>query len=263
MSFLSHCLSMANKKSTIYTIYWLTVLSACTMGETAGDYFSFGLAWGYAVTSIILGSLLLVALLIEVRAKTQSEFRYWSTIVIMSTTGTAFADLITRTLALGYGLGSLLLMGLFGLIYLARHISIRRDHSNERANDRYALTKNTIEAMPKTDVFYWLTILIASTFGTTMGDFVSDVLGLGFGGAALLLGSLFMIVVLITVRYKTISTPLYWIALVIASTIGAATGDYLTKPDGLALGYAVGSVILISIFAIIFFVRHRVASSSE
>jgi uncharacterized membrane-anchored protein len=42
---------------------------------------------------------------------------------------------------------------------------------------------------------------------------------------------------------------------VIASTIGATTGDFLTKPDDLNLGYGVGSLILVTVLAVIFFIR--------
>ena len=44
--------------------------------------------------------------------------------------------------------------------------------------------------LPPTNAFYWAAILVASTFGTTMGDFVASVLHLGFAGASLFLGSL-------------------------------------------------------------------------
>src|SRR5215212_7765176 len=102
-----------------FVLYWVTILSACTMGETAGDYLSFGLKLGYGWSAVILSSVLLIVLVIEAMAKTQNEHRYWITVIVMSTTGTAFADFLTRTLELGYAWGSALLITVFVLIYFA------------------------------------------------------------------------------------------------------------------------------------------------
>lgn len=229
---------------TTKVLYWVTILSACTMGETAGDFVSFGLRFGYGWASCLLITLLIIALVMEARAKAPNEARYWTTIVIMSTTGTAMADFLTRTLKLGYGWGSAVLTGLFGIIYLV-----------ERGSKIHIHKQTT--SLPPTNAFYWAGILVASTFGTTMGDFVADVLHLGFGGASLFLGSLLSVVLFVEFRAKTPNKPRYWTALVIASTIGATTGDFLTKPDALNLGYGWGSAILITVFTIIFLIRRR------
>ncbi len=235
---------MKNTHSTAAkAIYWATILSACTMGETAGDFVSFGLKFGYGWAACTLAVLLVIALIAEAKAKTPSEARYWTTIVIMSTTGTALADFITRTLKLGYGGGSALLTALFGLIYWIERLSKTGVEINPQSG-----------ILPRTDAFYWAAILVASTFGTTMGDFVSDVLQLGFGGGSLFLGGLLALVLIAEFRAKSANKPRYWTALVITSTIGATTGDFLTKPDALNLGYAWGSAILIGVFIIIFLI---------
>jgi uncharacterized membrane-anchored protein len=233
------------------------------MGETAGDYLSFGMELGYGLSAIILSSVLLVVLVIEAKAGKQNEYRYWMTVIIMSTTGTAFADFLTRTLKLGYAKGSALLITVFVLIYFAERFykSTRAARSNADDQNVFDNLDDNIKTVgvPKTDAFYWVSILVASTFGTTMGDFTSDVLGLGFGGGALLLGALLLIVLIVDYRSKIATIALYWTALVIASTIGASTGDFLTKPDALNLGYGWGSLILITVLAVIFFIRYRLA----
>ena len=235
---------------TTKALYWATILSACTMGETAGDFISFGLRFGYGWASCLLVSLLIIALLMEARAKAPNEARYWTTIVIMSTTGTAMADFLTRTLKLGYGWGSTVLIGLFTIIYLIERRS------------KIDINKQTM-SLPATNAFYWAGILVASTFGTTMGDFVADVLNLGFGGASLFLGSLLAIVLIAEFRATTSNKLRYWTALVITSTIGATTGDFLTKKDALNLGYGWGSAILIAVFAIIFLIGRIIKSKNK
>jgi uncharacterized membrane-anchored protein len=71
------------------------------------------------------------------------------------------------------------------------------------------------------------------------------------------LGGLLAIVLTVEFRAKVPNKPRYWTALVITSTIGATAGDFLTKPDALNLGYLWGSVILIAVFVIIFFIGRR------
>jgi uncharacterized membrane-anchored protein len=246
---------------TSYVLYWATILSACTMGETAGDFLSFGMELGYGWSAVILSLVLLVVLVIEARAETQSEPRYWITVIVMSTTGTAFADFLTRTLELGYAWGSALLITVFVLIYLAERLYKSGKSGGVGDQNVFDHVDEDIKTVgiPQTDSFYWVSILVASTFGTTMGDFTSDVLGLGFGGGALLLATLLLIVLVVDYRSKIANVALYWTALVIASTIGATTGDFLTKPDALNLGYGLGSLILITILAAIFFIRYRLA----
>ena len=238
-------MTMHHHSPVTKAIYWATILSACTMGETAGDFLSFGLKFGYGWAACTLLVLLVIALVAEARAKTPSEPRYWTTIVIMSTTGTAMADFITRTMKLGYTRGSALLTGLFLTIYIIERLSKTGVEINEQSG-----------SLPKTDAFYWAAILVASTFGTTMGDFVADVLRFGFAGGSVFLFSLLTFILFFEFRAKTASKPRYWAALVVTSTIGATTGDFLTKPDALNLGYGIGSVILIGVFVIIFLIRY-------
>ena len=218
------------------------------MGETAGDFVSFGLKFGYAWASIILVTLLVIALVLHTRTKAPSAASYWTTIVIMSTTGTALADLLTRTLKLGYGWGSAVLITLFAMLYFI-----------ERRN---SIDLNARTRTPATDAFYWAEILVVCTFGTTMGDFVSSGLHVGFAGASLLLGGLLALVLFAEVRATVSSKPRYWTAIVLTSTIGATTGDLLTKENALNLGYGRGSAILIAVFAIIFLVGRRLKPTS-
>ena len=235
-------------------LYWVTILSACTMGETAGDFLSFGLNLGYGWSSVILISILVFALVLEALAKVQNEARYWTTIVIMSTTGTAMADFLTRTLKLGYGGGSALLTAIFAIIYfIGRRKNKKHTHLSESVLPHIEINNRT-KGLPETDALYWAAILVASTFGTTMGDFVSDVLNFGFGMGSIFLGSLLVFVLFFEFRAKVPNKPRYWSALVITSTIGATLGDYLTKEDALNLGYGRGMAILVGVFALIYLI---------
>ncbi len=52
----------------------------------------------------------------------------------------------------------------------------------------------TTVVTPSTEAFYWVTILVAQTPGTALGDFAADSGGLGFGGGTALFGSAILLI---------------------------------------------------------------------
>ena len=255
-------------------IYRATILSACTMWETAGDYIaqwskiitgaslSTWLNLWYGASSIILLGLLVFALARDAKSKEPHEGRYWLTIVIMSTTGTAFADFLTRSLKLWYTWWTLVLMVMFIAIYLAEKRYMLNKSSLKTDIDIETQSGIDKDILPKTDAFYRWAILIASTFGTTMWDFTSDVLWLWFAWWSVFLFTLLCIALFLEFRTKTVVKPIYRAALIISSTIWATTWDRLTKPAALNLWYGIWSAILIWAFVIIFLIRMYIKNNT-
>jgi uncharacterized membrane-anchored protein len=71
------------------------------------------------------------------------------------------------------------------------------------------------------------------------------------------------VVLLVEARAEVDNEARYWTALVLASTIGATTGDYLTKEEGLNLGYFWGNGLLIAVFVVIAIVGGRSSSPRD
>jgi uncharacterized membrane-anchored protein len=96
---------------------------------------------------------------------------------------------------------------------------------------------------------YWATIVASTTAGTTLADFCTRSLGIGYpGGSLLLLGcvlaSLFVWHrTLGTVSVNTVTGPreelFYWVTITFSQTLGTALGDWAA--DG-GLGYAGGAL---------------------
>ena len=84
--------------------------------------------------------------------------RYWAAILIASLLGTTAGDFVAKTLKLGFA-GALLPLG----VLLALVLILERRGS------------------VASEVYYWVAVIIARTAATTLGDFVSDDLKLGFG----------------------------------------------------------------------------------
>ncbi len=256
------------------TAYWALMLSACAMGEASADFFSHGpLHMGYANASLLLGTLVVIALAAERRARVANEVRYWTTIVVMATAGTTMADFLSRSLELGYLWSSLLLGALFVITLLVWRRSARQRPAAGPPPDTllphaevpaavaghallpHAEVGAAARTLPATDARYWAAIMVASTLGTTLGDALTNGTALGFGGATVVLGSALVVVLAVEQRARMRNEARYWTALVLASTIGATSGDYVMKEEGLNLGYAGGIGALVALFLLIVLLR--------
>lgn len=105
---------------------------------------------------------------------------------------------------------------------------------------------------------YWLTIIASTTAGTTLADFATRSIGLGYPGGSLLLFGLVVISLLSwyralgTVDVNRIDTAraetFYWITITFSQTLGTALGDWVA--DG-TLGYSGAAVLFGSALAIL------------
>ena len=112
-------------------------------------------------------------------------------------------------------------------------------------------------------VVYWLTFTATAIAGTAISDFIDRTLKLGYMWGSIVLITLLVITLAvwyrkeksINVEYITRSSVelFYWIAFLIANTLGTAAGDFLA--DNLGLGF-MHSAILISVVLVIIALLH-------
>ncbi|QDK35300.1 hypothetical protein [Sphingomonas sp. IC081] len=98
---------------------------------------------------------------------------------------------------------------------------------------------------------YWATIIASTTAGTTMADFATRSLGIGYLGGSLLLGALVMASLLTwkhvtgTIAVESIVSAraewFYWITITFSQTLGTALGDWAADDGG--LGYLGGAAL--------------------
>lgn len=102
---------------------------------------------------------------------------------------------------------------------------------------------------------YWATIIASTTAGTTMADFATRSLGIGYaGGSALLLGAVLASLLvwraaLGSVAVETVHEPraelYYWITITFSQTLGTALGDWTADTAG--LGYIGAAAIFVGL----------------
>lgn len=106
---------------------------------------------------------------------------------------------------------------------------------------------------------YWATIIASTTAGTTMADFATRSMGIGYtGGSALLLGCVLTSIfiwyrALGTISAASVHTPqaelYYWITITFSQTLGTAVGDWAADTRG--LGYSGAAIIFAATLAIV------------
>lgn len=229
------------------------------------------------------------------------DARYWLLMIVATTFGEIFGNLVSRDFGLGYETGSTLLIGLFVVLLgvaVAGRLHDQRLYwglilsGNVAGTDVADLTTRTLglgnvngslvvlavlvvillawsairrrseaRAIQFADVLYWLAILSSSTFGTTFGDYISSDTPLGSGGGSILLLAI-LIATAALVRFTRVNRVVcYWLALVVIHPIGATIGNYISKPEGWNLGNVWTSVGLALLFGLIY-ASARLARSS-
>ena len=163
-------------------------------------------------------------------------FLYWVIKIASTTLGETGADMFSMTFNLGYASTILIFMGFF-LLFLAIKLFLKG--YNPAA--------------------YWLTFTASAIAGTAISDFIDRTLKLGYTW-----GSLFLIVALlislalwywkdksIHVEYipSRSSEFFYWIAFLIANTLGTAAGDFLA--DDLGLGFLHSAIVITGLLMVI------------
>jgi uncharacterized membrane-anchored protein len=242
-----------SKVPEVTVAFWIIKVAATTLGETGGDALSMSLNLGYLVSTAIFAILFLAAVLVQIKARRFHAFLYWATIIATTTVGTTLADFVDRDLGIGYLGGSLLLLVLLLGSLGLWHASLG------------SVSVNTVRT-PREEVFYWVTIMFSQTLGTALGDWTADTAGIGYGGGAILFGSLLALVAAAYFWTRISRTLLFWGAFILTRPLGAVLGDLLDKPISqgvLALSRFAASGALIAFIAICILIFPRRPAKAE
>jgi uncharacterized membrane-anchored protein len=154
---------------------------------------------------------------------------YWVIKIAATTLGETGADLFSMTLNIGYDFTIALFLSLF---VICLHFKLKQAQYEP--------------------VLYWLTFTSSAIAGTAISDYIDRTLGFGYLlGSALLLALLFIILSLWYLKERSLSVNkitssrveiYYWMAFLVANTLGTALGDYLA--DDLTLGFLTSAILI-------------------
>lgn len=153
---------------------------------------------------------------------------FWIIKILATTLGETGGDAVSMSMNLGYLVGTAIFMVFFvGAVLL--QIQARKFHP-----------------FP-----YWATIVASTTVGTTLADYATRSLGIGYTGGSALLLTLLAASMFIwqkdlgRIDISSIDTPkaesYYWLTIMFSQTLGTALGDWTA--DTAWLGYLVAAAI--------------------
>lgn len=163
-------------------------------------------------------------------------FLYWVIKIAATTLGETGADMFSMTMKLGYAETIGIFMSLF-LVLLGVKILLRGYHA----------------------IVYWLTFTATAIVGTAISDFIDRTLGWGYTLGSLALVALLSAVIFWWYRAEgSVSVErivnrgselYYWLAFLVANTLGTAAGDFLA--DDLGLGFMEGAILITALLLLI------------
>lgn len=227
---------MLNKVPEITVYFWVIKVLCTTVGETFADNLNENLGLGLSGTSYLMGSLLVVVLFFQFRARRYVPGVYWLAVVLISVVGTLVSDnlvenygvtLQTTTIAFGIAL-----VTVFASWYaVERTLSVHTIYTTRRES------------------FYWLAILFTFALGTSAGDFLSEQLELGYLAALGIFAGAIVVVAVLHFGLKLNAILSFWLAYILTRPLGASIGDYLASPTaegGIGLGTNLTSILFLA-----------------
>jgi len=161
----------------------------------------------------------------------QVTFLFWILKILATTLGETAGDAVTmswlgETSPEAKGTGYLIGTGIFGLIFIVAilvQIRAKRFHP----------------------FLFWLTIVATTTVGTTLADYCTRSLGVGYTGGSTILLVCVIASLLVwrwstgSISIETVSTPkveiFYWVTIMFSQTLGTALGDWVSDTN--EMGY--------------------------
>lgn len=101
---------------------------------------------------------------------------------------------------------------------------------------------------------FWVMKICATTLGETAGDLLSMTLNVGYALSSALLLGVFFVTLGLQLTSRRFHPVLYWSVILATSTAGTTMSDFMDRTLG--LGYATGSVILMTCLGLVLTAWH-------
>lgn len=167
---------------------------------------------------------------------------FWIVKILATTLGEVSGNLVSMNMGLGYLAATVVLAAVFVALAVAQTVA-----------QRFYPT------------LYWATIVASTTAGTTLADYCTRSLGIGYTGGSLVLLAL---VLLSLLSWKTAlgrisadqiadrrTETFYWVTITFSQTLGTALGDWFADTAG--FGYGGSALIFSAALAILLFLHYR------
>ena len=171
---------------------------------------------------------------------------FWIIKILATTLGETAGDTVSMTMKLGYLVSTAVFVALL-VVLVWRQVAASRFRP----------------------FLYWATIIASTTAGTTMADFATRSLGIGYAGGSALLSICVLASLAIwhrslgSISVATVREPkaelFYWITITFSQTLGTALGDWTAATA--SLGYLGAAAIFGTMLAVLAGLYHWTTTS--
>lgn len=232
------------KVPEITVFFWIIKILTTGMGETASDFLAHTLG---PLASVPLGLVgLLVAFVLQMRARWYVAWRYWLAVSMVSVFGTMAADV----LHVGLGVPYLVSTSAFAILLA---LTFWRWHAHEGTLSIHSIYTK------RRELYYWATVLVTFALGTAAGDMTAVTFGWGYLASGIVFAVLFALPLLAQRTFGLPEAVSFWTAYVITRPLGASFADWLAVPPArgglgigtglVTLGWAVAIAVLVAYLA--------------
>lgn len=114
---------------------------------------------------------------------------------------------------------------------------------------------NTANKVANIAILFWLMKIVATTLGETLGDYISMTLNLGYSTGIAITFIFFAAILFTQLSIKKYIPIIYWMVIVATTTLGTEISDFIDRT--IHLGYAWGSLLLVSLLFSTLFLWHK------
>jgi uncharacterized membrane-anchored protein len=236
---------MLNKVPQLTIYFWIIKIMATTVGETFADMLAVKLKLGLVTSSLMVGVMLAIALVVQFRSRRYLPAFYWLAVVLISVAGTLITDTLVDKLGVPLWITTVVFTVALCLTFVLWYAVEK------------SLSVHTIKTTRR-ELFYWAAILFTFTLGTAGGDLLSEGAHLGYLYSALLFAGAIALVTLLNSKFGLNDVLAFWIAYILTRPLGASLGDLLSqaKADGgLGLGTVVTSLAFFAVIVVLVIFR--------
>lgn len=219
-----------SKVPEVTALFWVIKILTTGMGETASDFLAHTIG---PIASVPLGFIAFaIAMVIQLRSKRYTPWKYWLAVVMVSVFGTMVADVLHVGLGIPYVISTILFLIILGAVLYRWRAT------------QGTLSIHSINTKPR-ELYYWATVITTFALGTAAGDMTAVTFDWGYLFSAVVFGIAFAFA-LMSQRMGLGEIAAFWLAYILTRPFGASLADWMGMPtDRGGLGWGTGFVTLV------------------
>jgi uncharacterized membrane-anchored protein len=214
----------ASKVPQITVFFWIIKVLTTAQGEAVADFLY--LRYGAVIAGTLGAAGLVIALILQFRARRYVAWIYWLAVVMVAIFGTMAADGLHIKLGIPYSVTTPFFAAALAVIFVVWY-------KTEKTLSIHSIYTWRREA------FYWATVMATFALGTALGDLTATTVHLGYLKSGILFAVLIAVPAVAHWRLGMNAIVAFWFAYIVTRPLGASFADWMGVSHaygGLGLG---------------------------